>query len=285
MPLKEPSQEERRAMIDPQYALSRTGWDFEHERREKAVFELKEPLERILTQLRKEIEKGSIQLLIGDDTSGRVPTMVLRQVLAKLYESKGMNPPATVFMNGPGGGRLQNDQEKKVRVDLIKDFLSRCKKIGRFTLPSGSKAFLVTEVIKSGKSLVPVLEACKELSIPCEVISIGRERQKDLQTLEAELGVPIYQGMEGTPSIYRKVSFAGVTKEEADPYDLFALPPEPGLHATPYKNKWGASKGIETQQWLNEIRREMTVLSDELVAWYVHAEPLRSDEPQRIPKE
>ncbi len=272
MPLKEPSEEELRARVDPQYALSRTGWDFEHERREKPVFELKVPLERILTQLKTEIERGSIQLLIGDDTSGRVPTMVLRQVLAKLYEEKGMPPPATLFMNGPGGGRLQSEEEKRVRVERIKDFLSRCKKIGRFTLSPGNKAFLVTEVVKSGRSLVPVLEACKELQIPCDVITIGLERQKDLQTLEAELGTTLYHGMEGTPSIYRKGSFTGVAKEEADPYDMFALPPEPSLHATPYKDKRGRSERIDLQRWLNEIRREMRVLSDELVAWYIQTE-------------
>ena len=62
---------------------SRTGWNSEKERRDERIFDLKEPIQNILgnSSLRSDIEEGRITTLIGDDTSGRIPTIIFRNIL------------------------------------------------------------------------------------------------------------------------------------------------------------------------------------------------------------
>lgn len=45
-------------------------------------------IERLLTQLKPEIDKCAYELIIGDDTSGRIPTLIFERVMNTLYREK-----------------------------------------------------------------------------------------------------------------------------------------------------------------------------------------------------
>jgi len=53
--------------------------------------------ELILEQARESIDKGEYNILIGDDASGRVPTLIFRRVLQDVYKEKGYDAPKTLF--------------------------------------------------------------------------------------------------------------------------------------------------------------------------------------------
>ncbi|MBI5420722.1 MAG: hypothetical protein HZA35_00180 [Parcubacteria group bacterium] len=51
----------------------------------KEIVELEEPIQRLLDQLRPHLEKNEYRLIIGDDASGRIPTLIMRKVMDTIY--------------------------------------------------------------------------------------------------------------------------------------------------------------------------------------------------------
>ena len=80
--------------------------------------------------------------------------------------------------------------------------------------------------------------------------------------------------MKGTPKIYRKKAFSGATKPGLDPSFPENRQYFVGLTATPYKGEVTKSHQPDVQRWVNEVRREAGVLSEELVEWYTNPDAL-----------
>lgn len=252
-----------------QWELSRTGWNLEDERRDEIIFELKKPLGKILHALSEDINNGNIQYLIGDDTSGRVPTLILRNCISQLYGAKDMPAPRTFFINGPGAGATLSKEEMRVRVEKITEHLGSRILSG----DNSRKTILVTEAMMFGRSMIPIVKACQQLKLHTEIVSIGIEDAKEPVDLEKLLGVKINYGMPGTPEIYNKPAFAGVYKEKPNNDTIFGkMEQEASLLATPYKKTVMKDRQIDKQRWINEVRREIAVLSDELVEEYKKTE-------------
>lgn len=74
-------QQESRAMIDK-------------------IADLRGSMEKLLDQLRPHIEGGEYQLIVGDDASGRIPTLIFRRIIKAIYEEKGYPKPETAFLQG-----------------------------------------------------------------------------------------------------------------------------------------------------------------------------------------
>src|SRR3989344_8140945 len=96
----------------------RLAWE-ELERREKerqkehaewVVEDLREPIENILIELMPDIETGAYSTIIGDDASGRVPTIILANVMKSIYELKGYPPPTVRFLAGSTGLRSEKKE-------------------------------------------------------------------------------------------------------------------------------------------------------------------------------
>jgi hypothetical protein len=260
----ESENEDEKKVGNLQWELSRTGWNFEGARYEKEIFELRAPFEKILQELSEDIEHGNIQFIIGDDASGRIPTMVLRRCIAKLYEERGYPTPPTFFVNGPGSGADLTQDQIDERTSRISEYLD--KRLS--DRDPDRKTILVTEAIMTGFSLKPLFLACKNLHMPVEIVTVGIERPHD--AIQQNFGVPVHYGMEGTPDVYNKPAFAGVYKERPHMFDSFG---ERNKETVPmfskaYKKSMPKHRQAETQRWLNEIRREMHVLSDELIEGY-----------------
>lgn len=261
MSIEWPSGSEEKTSKEKQWELSRTGWDLDRERREKEIFELKEPMCKILRSLSEDIDNGKIQFLVGDDTSGRVPTLILKKCIARLYDKQQLPSPETYFINGPGGGLRLNDEQFEQRVNLVTQHLNKCME----NRDVQRKILLITEAINSGDSIRPTLEACKRLEMLIEIVAVGVDR--DEKDIEKDLDVKIHFGMYGTPLIYNKPAYAGVYKKKPSGLERYGDKPAP-LIAESYKQTVQKKDQLEKQQWLNEIRREVDVLVDEVVEFY-----------------
>ncbi len=55
-------------------------------------------LSTILDQLGEPLQEGKYDLLIGDDTSGRLPTLVMREVINHIYQKNGLPKIPTNFI-------------------------------------------------------------------------------------------------------------------------------------------------------------------------------------------
>src|SRR3990167_11536940 len=66
----------------------------------KEVAELELPIKIIIEKIRTRIENGEYGLIIGDDASGRIPTLILGNFIKKVSEQKGLDKPNIIFIPG-----------------------------------------------------------------------------------------------------------------------------------------------------------------------------------------
>lgn len=130
----------------------------------EAIKRLEAPMKNVVWQLKEAIDKGEYDTLIGDDASGRIPTLVLRKIMEnrtdKLHpdlKSEERNKLLqTYFVAG------NTDNEK-----AITDFLRRA------TLNDKNKILLVTEYMSSGRSMKRLTEILEGAGVKFDVAVLG----------------------------------------------------------------------------------------------------------------
>ncbi len=249
----------------------------------REIAELREPIQTLLEKLRDKIDNGEYNLIIGDDASGRIPTLIFEKIIRNIYRERGFKSPDTIFIAGSGqAGIGQEDKTQK-----LKELFSKYKKGKRILKPERKedltkiKALVITDVIQTGKSLQPLGTALKENKIDLDIATVGRWFLSDWQiAYEERLGGKIYSGGElGAPSIYQKSELSGVVK---NPKDVFAEPLKEMSKDRPKKakeylyidynlkemSKDRPKKAAEIQQTIQEARKDVKILADELIEWY-----------------
>jgi hypothetical protein len=188
---------------------------------EFTVRQLSVPVQRIMEKLSPVLESGEIQLIIGDDASGRIPTAIFRKIFDMAYKERGFITPETRFIAGSAFLQGEDKEEKKKKItEYFKRVKSDVeKKFGR-TL---GKAIIVTDTVVTGVSLDPMIEVLHEMGVQTTIASIGvLTDEKGICELEERWSSPPpLGGMEHTPSVYASETFSGVFKK---PRDLFAQP-------------------------------------------------------------
>ncbi|MCL6096147.1 MAG: hypothetical protein M1444_00475 [Patescibacteria group bacterium] len=99
------------------------------------IAELEEPITNIIGDI---LRNGkTYDLIVGDDTSGRIPTLILGKALNRIRENRGQKPVPIRFVSGdlvavelaPVIGKLDNHPNRAL---LVTDYLSTGKTLGRF---------------------------------------------------------------------------------------------------------------------------------------------------------
>jgi hypoxanthine phosphoribosyltransferase len=180
------------------------------------VLELREPTQKILEKLTPVLESGEIQLIIGDDASGRIPTAIFRKIFDMAYKERGFITPETRFI---AGSRDLKGEEKQKKKEKIAEYLERVKKDVEKKFGRTLKGVLVvTDVIDSGRSLDPLIEDLNEMGAEVKVASIGVYRSPEsVNRIETRWNAPIfYNETDGAPSVYSKDEVSGVGKNSRD---------------------------------------------------------------------
>ena len=233
--------------------------DIKHE----AIAELREPIQKILEQLRERSDQEGYSLIIGDDASGRIPTRMFEYVLGALYEKRGFPHPEVRFFAGshglrgleePQGGLtrkaltflvpgLKSDAE--IKTDNVEQYL---KKIRARHKRVSTGVLVVTDTIETGRALKPLSNALKKQHINFDIATMGMVGDRE-ESVAKYLGSEIFYGMRGTPAIYTERSLGGVRKDRRD---LFAE----------------VLRGEGVSEIVREAREDAKTLAQELVAWY-----------------
>lgn len=207
------------------------------ERAEWIVEDLREPVENILVELLPDIEAGSYSTIIGDDASGRVPTIILAHVIKSIYEMKGYEPPIVRFLAG-STGLLREQNGTELAVTHTKELKEQVEKI-QDTVKQHSepkKALIVTDIIDTGESVQTLLSALKRNNWDADVATIGTTDEANLQQLSDLWGTRIVRGRGMGAMIYHDKPLSGVQKRKGD---LFAAPhPE----ADPERVRYGRER-------------------------------------------
>lgn len=220
----------------------------------KEIEELREPLQEVLGKIREKIDGHQYDLIIGEETSGRIPTLVVTRLMKRLYgETEKLQ--ALFFA---GGRSVHNAAAMEKKYEGIQQSL---KKV--LDSQNAKEALVVTDTILSGGSVQPITDSLKQLGKRFDLLALGHESGLTVkfsdEDIRSRLGVePIY-GMKGTPTIVKhpdKHRLSGVTKHWSD------------THA---KARQSDASGLDPQEDrlpLNDARADVQQLSDELYEWY-----------------
>lgn len=247
------------------------GIETKHDFYHTEISELQEPLESIVEQLQESIEHGDYSTIIGDDASGRIPTLILERIISGIYSDRGLPRTKTLFLTGSGSGGYELTHDEKFRKgSQIYRLLYKSQKSA---MPhQGGRALIVTESIRSGRSLAPLTDELHRLSIDFDIAAVGidpffspENPQVEKKILEERLGTRLFFGMRRTPSIYGRYNIAGVQKNASQ------------LHSEVYikNNSWPGDKEAKREQQLeiNEARADVAAVADTILAHFRSRHP------------
>lgn len=219
---------------------------------EEEVEQLRSPAKNILGALRDNIERGSYQLIIGDDASGRNPALLLNRVIQDIYQEKGYELPKILFF---AGSKQVPEEEKPEKIKRISDFLTHGKDSSYYNFDGVKKVLIVTDFIETGASLDPIVSALQGQGIDFDVASISG-------SLEERWGKTIFYGSDSDspPLMYGKDSLSGVYKNNKNSGDIFSKPTAGNLEGI--MDKKDVNKNVA------DTREDVALLADELTKWY-----------------
>ncbi len=241
----------------------------------ETIEQIEYPLKEILRTLRPEIERGTYRVIIGDDASGRLPTLVLGQVIGAVYQKQGLEKPISRFIAGSTQLKEKDKTSRDTKKEEVKNHIARIADDAGITsegmpmflkslgvLPKDKKVLIVTDTIETGESVKFLLKALAANNLSADVVTItdlGGEPRKSRRISGAEVH---NGGMIFVPGIYNKSFISGVTK---NPEELFA---------TPLRISRGDSSKV--QAVVNYSREVASEISERLTQEYLEHEPVET---------
>lgn len=178
----------------------------------RSVSELREPIRNMITPVLEHMKGGEYGLLIGDDASGRIPTLIVRKIMNALYQKKGLPPIPTRFIAGTRSYKegSEHTEQKQAKVsEYVRETLN--------SIFTPTRVLIVTDTIKTGSSLVPLTSALRESGVAYDICSVGFAGDPgDKPELARRLGDWVNYGMDDQPEIYAKHHISGVQKKYRD---------------------------------------------------------------------
>lgn len=216
---------------------------------------MKPSIKSLLSKLSPAIENGTFDVLIGDDASGRLPSLAIWDIMKKRYVENGYPPPKLFFFAGSRG--LKGFALKK----KIEDLQRAIHDLNKTRVDLNKKMLVITEYISAGDGMLPISKALTAEDRPYEIATLSINADvKDSLKLSQYLGAPVRVGnISGITSIYNQPQLAGVEK---DPKDLYAT-----RTAESYN-----------QEYIQGARKDIAVLSSQLYEEYCEA--LTKEDPK-----
>ena len=243
-----------------------------------AVESLRRPVEIIVAKIKKDIDEGSYGLIIGDDASARIVTLIFKQIIDKVYKKingktietrfvalYGTRYPMdafTVLINPKEKRQTENfnldteyEQEKRAKVKLVK------RELAKSFVPSlnkeelqGKKILIITDVIQSGDTILPLIQALKKSGLNFDVVTIAATWPRASEELIVSNGADnFYYASEHIPLIYDKRNIAGVIKDTR--FKTTSLP---------IKSFSPDERKKKAQETINRSREDLKNLADQI---------------------
>ncbi len=229
------------------------------------IEELREPAKRLLEQLRPHLEKGEYQLIVGHDSSGRIPTLLLQRVIKEVYKKGGHKIPPIVFFAPrlPNMTKVEYEEYKEAESLKIDPWAKYVKKYILPSLPQEKpiKILIVTDTVTRGNSILNTEKVLKTLGredISADVATIGLDgsarNENTRNWLGKKLGGQIFYGQGITPWIYQKEELSGV--QQAYP------------KSQPFANVLREHPKMTQERNPQRAREDTELLAKELLEWY-----------------
>lgn len=184
----------------------------------KGIERLEEPLLKILEELRPQIDNGAYGIIIGDDASGRLPAVIMSDVVDAIYRKDGKKSPIVRFIAGARnlmGHSLGSEdaRAKKHAFDLqIERMISDA---GLSDSPEQeTRVLIVTDYVVNGISSRFLNGGLYLKKLPADIATIALGSNTKLKYLNYTDGTTLVSGgIIGAPSIYGKRDMSGIVKQ------------------------------------------------------------------------
>jgi hypothetical protein len=213
----------------------------------KEIDQLRVPMENIVKKIYPKIAAGEYGLVFGDDASGRIPALLLNEIIRGVYREFGHKNPDIRFL---AGSKDLEGEEKNQKKEKISQYLESLKKKNPEDFQK--KALVVTDVIATGVSLDPLIEVFKEKGIDFDVASVGDVTTEDV---ESKWGKEVYFGASGLPKIFGLGSISGIEKKTNE---LFS-------HRIKDGDEYTDDEKEDMQININEAREDVSRLAGEIL--------------------
>ncbi len=177
----------------------------------KEILTLKSAVAELIDEMKDKIEAGKYSLIIGDESSGRIPTLLINKVISKIYEENGLEKPKIVFLAGNNPGKAAADY-----VEVLDDFFKEHK----IEFPDKDHGALIsTEYILSGTRLKPLTQMLRDRNVEYEIACANKLEDDDyndlsLEELETILGGKIYSAsIDAGSAFWRRPDMSGTSRK------------------------------------------------------------------------
>ncbi len=124
--------------------------------------ELAGSMAALLDQLREPVRNDEYGFIVGDDTSGRVPALILAKAINAYRTEHGLRKLPVVFIEGI---KLPHSSEQ------VKAFAARTRLLK--DVPQGKRALIVTERVGGGQNVRSIMERVNDLGFSSDVATLG----------------------------------------------------------------------------------------------------------------
>lgn len=108
---------------------------------------------------------GEYSLLVGDDISGRIPTLILRKVINSVYRGISLLSIRTIFVKASGysGGRVSTkiDERNKNTIE------------GALAAQKHTKALIMTDTISSGSHVQEIGYSLAQRGLGFDIVTVS----------------------------------------------------------------------------------------------------------------
>lgn len=217
------------------------------------VMDLFDPIQKLITQLKEQIEAGEYKYIIGDDASGRIPALIFHNLMKRISEDQSLPEPELYFL--AGSGIHSTDLEKEEKVKKLEDYIKPALSGVNNEIGEKKKILIITDTVNTGSSLKPLTEALKKQGVEFDIATIalldantyeGAEREK-----EEYLGAKIFYAKIDVPRIYEN-RIKGINGVRKNPEDILA----------------SRNTNRNSRQLVKEAREDVKILSDQIYDWY-----------------
>jgi hypothetical protein len=218
----------------------------------KMVLTLKAPIESLVRQLHGKFIAGEYEYIVGDDVSGRIPTLILGKIARHIAHKHGKHAPEIRFLAGSRVlSTLDEMPEKKHLADekrlMLRDYFHE---LHEKSPHKTGKVLLSTDSVDKGRTVMELLEAAKDAGWHVDLatvgISIDSPYSDDIDDTK------IYSGQRGVPEIF----YARYQPDHA--VGLDKLPGELHAFIDPESNHDAVVR----------VRQLAATLADEMIAEY-----------------
>jgi hypothetical protein len=136
----------------------------------QAVEDLEEPIKVVLGQISDDVRNDRIALMIGDDTSARLPARMFRQIINDYRTKNGMARLPLVFV--PGGGMGRDATWPQARKIASREALQmHAEKLSQ--IPDDQYVLLVTDWIRTGDTVTLFAQELWKMGVKMKVATIS----------------------------------------------------------------------------------------------------------------